>query len=102
MSPGLCFARRGYHPLGETLVAALATDTVIVYFKNVVQAFAARWKQLGGKVVALSDSNGYIHDPEGITPAKLAIVQRLKEVERKRIDRPQAPIPPPNPRPGHG
>src|SRR5215212_8090513 len=32
--------------------AALATDTVIVYFKNVVQAFEARWKQLGGKVVA--------------------------------------------------
>jgi branched-chain amino acid transport system substrate-binding protein len=31
--------------------AALATDTVIVYFKNVVQAFAARWKQLGGKIV---------------------------------------------------
>jgi branched-chain amino acid transport system substrate-binding protein len=31
--------------------ADLATDTVIVYFKNVVQAFAARWKQLGGKVV---------------------------------------------------
>jgi branched-chain amino acid transport system substrate-binding protein len=32
--------------------AALATDTVIVYFKNVVQAFDARWRQLGGKVVA--------------------------------------------------
>jgi branched-chain amino acid transport system substrate-binding protein len=32
--------------------AALATDTVIVYFKNVVQAFKARWKQLGGKIVA--------------------------------------------------
>jgi len=31
--------------------ADLATDTVIVYFKNVVQAFAARWKQLGGKIV---------------------------------------------------
>jgi branched-chain amino acid transport system substrate-binding protein len=31
--------------------AALATDTVIVYFKNVVQAFEARWKQLGGKIV---------------------------------------------------
>src|SRR6476660_8553015 len=29
--------------------AALATDTVIVYFKNVVQAIEARWKQLGGK-----------------------------------------------------
>src|SRR5215208_5962408 len=32
--------------------AALATDTVIVYFQNVVQAFEARWKQLGGKIVA--------------------------------------------------
>ncbi len=32
--------------------AALATDTVIVYFKDVVKAFEARWKQLGGKVVA--------------------------------------------------
>jgi branched-chain amino acid transport system substrate-binding protein len=31
--------------------AALATDTVIVYFKDVVKAFEARWKQLGGKVV---------------------------------------------------
>ena len=32
--------------------AGLATDTVIVYFKNVVQAFEARWRQLGGKIVA--------------------------------------------------
>jgi branched-chain amino acid transport system substrate-binding protein len=32
--------------------AALATDTVIVYFKNVVQVFEARWKQLGGSIVA--------------------------------------------------
>jgi branched-chain amino acid transport system substrate-binding protein len=31
--------------------ADLATDTVIVYFKNVIQAFKARWQQLGGKVV---------------------------------------------------
>ena len=31
--------------------ASLATDTVIVYFKNVVQAFEARWKQLGGQIV---------------------------------------------------
>src|SRR5690348_14887838 len=31
--------------------AALATDSVIVYFKNVVQAFKARWQQLGGKIV---------------------------------------------------
>jgi branched-chain amino acid transport system substrate-binding protein len=32
--------------------AALATDTVIVYFKNVVQAFEVRFKQLGGRIVA--------------------------------------------------
>ena len=32
--------------------AALATDAVIVYFKDIVQAFKARWKQLGGKIVA--------------------------------------------------
>jgi branched-chain amino acid transport system substrate-binding protein len=32
--------------------AALATDTVIVYFKDVVKAFEARFKQLGGKIVA--------------------------------------------------
>ena len=36
--------------------AAIATDTVIVYFKNVTAAFQARWKQLGGKVV---DSETY-------------------------------------------
>ena len=32
--------------------AALATDTVIVYFKDVVRAFEVRFKQLGGKIVA--------------------------------------------------
>jgi branched-chain amino acid transport system substrate-binding protein len=32
--------------------ASLATDTVIVYFKNVVQAFEVRFKQLGGRIVA--------------------------------------------------
>jgi branched-chain amino acid transport system substrate-binding protein len=31
--------------------AALATDSVIVYFKDVVKAFKARWKQYGGKIV---------------------------------------------------
>jgi branched-chain amino acid transport system substrate-binding protein len=32
--------------------AALATDTIIIYFRNVVQAFEARFRQLGGKIVA--------------------------------------------------
>lgn len=38
--------------------------------------------QLGAKVVAMSDSNGYIYDPDGI---KLDTVKKIKEVERKRI-----------------
>ena len=38
--------------------------------------------QLGGKVVTLSDSNGFIYDKNGID---LACVKQLKEVERKRI-----------------
>ncbi len=42
--------------------AALATDTVIVYFKNVVQAFEARWTQLGGKIVA---KESYQSSPAG-------------------------------------
>ncbi|HXY86062.1 MAG TPA: ABC transporter substrate-binding protein [Gaiellaceae bacterium] len=39
--------------------AALATDAVIVYFKDIVASFAARWKQLGGKIVAQET----YHDP---------------------------------------
>ena len=38
--------------------------------------------ELGAKVVAMSDSNGYIYDENGID---LAVVKQLKEVERKRI-----------------
>ena len=38
--------------------------------------------ELGAKCVAMSDSNGYIYDPEGI---KLDTVKQLKEVERRRI-----------------
>ena len=37
---------------------------------------------LGAKVVTMSDSNGFVHDPTGID---LALVKQLKEVERKRI-----------------
>jgi len=41
--------------------------------------------QLGAKVVTLSDSSGFIHDPDGIDEAKLAYVKDLKEVHRGRI-----------------
>lgn len=57
--------------------------TVVVSGSGNVAIYATeKVHQLGGKVVALSDSNGYIHDPDGI---KLDTVKRLKEVERKRI-----------------
>jgi glutamate dehydrogenase (NADP+) len=40
---------------------------------------------LGGKVVTLSDSSGFIHDPDGITTEKLDFVLDLKNVRRGRI-----------------
>ena len=49
---------------------------------NVALYAAEKAIQLGGRVVAMSDSGGYIHDPDGIDPA---CVKQLKEVERKRI-----------------
>ncbi len=52
---------------------------------NVAQFTVEKINQLGGKVVTLSDSSGFIHDPEGINAEKLAYVQELKNVKRGRI-----------------
>ena len=52
---------------------------------NVAQYTVEKITQLGGKAVTLSDSNGFIHDPEGITPEKLAWVMELKNKRRGRI-----------------
>lgn len=52
---------------------------------NVAQYTVEKINQLGGKVVTLSDSNGYIYDEEGITKEKLAFVMDLKNVRRGRI-----------------
>ncbi len=41
--------------------------------------------QLGGQVLTASDSQGFIHDPDGIDEAKLAWLKELKEVRRGRI-----------------
>ena len=49
---------------------------------NVAIYAVEKAQQLGGKVVAMCDSNGYIYDPEGI---KLDIVKDIKEVKRVRI-----------------
>ena len=89
---------------GGSLARTEATGYGLVYFvTRLLQARGKDWKglrvvisgsgnvaiyacqkaqQLGAKVVAMSDSNGYIVDEKGIN---LATVQRLKEVERARI-----------------
>jgi glutamate dehydrogenase (NADP+) len=52
---------------------------------NVAQYAVQKVNQLGGKCVTLSDSSGYIHDPEGITGEKWDFVMELKNVKRGRI-----------------
>lgn len=61
----------------------LAGQTVLVSGSGNVAIYATeKAQQLGAKVVALNDSNGYIYDPDGI---KLDIVKEIKEVRRGRI-----------------
>jgi len=52
---------------------------------NVAQFAAEKVTQLGGKVVTLSDSKGFIHDPDGIDADKLAWIMDLKNNRRGRI-----------------
>lgn len=61
----------------------LKDKTVVVSGSGNVAIYAIeKLHELGAKVVACSDSNGYIYDKDGI---KLETVQRLKEIERERI-----------------
>lgn len=58
-------------------------QTVVISGSGNVAIYATeKATQYGAKVVALSDSNGYIHDPDGI---ELDLVKQIKEVERGRI-----------------
>jgi len=52
---------------------------------NVAQYACEKVTELGGKVVTLSDSSGYIYDANGIDSEKLAFVMDLKNVKRGRI-----------------
>ena len=52
---------------------------------NVAQYACEKATELGGKVVTLSDSKGYIYDADGIDADKLAYVMNLKNVQRGRI-----------------
>ena len=52
---------------------------------NVAQFAAQKAMRLGAKVLTLSDSDGFIYDPEGLTEEKMAYVFELKNVRRGRI-----------------
>ena len=77
---GLCyFADNMLKANGRSFEGA----TVVISGSGNVAIYACqKATQLGAKVVAMSDSNGYIYDPDGID---LDLIKQLKEVERKRI-----------------
>ena len=77
---GLCYFTQA---MMERNGKTLSGQTVVVSGSGNVAIYACeKATQMGAKVVAMSDSNGYIYDPDGI---KLDVVKQLKEVERKRI-----------------
>lgn len=64
----------------------IAGKTVLVSGSgNVAQYTVQKLIQLGAKPVTMSDSDGYIYDPDGIDADKLAYIMELKNVERGRI-----------------
>ena len=77
---GLCyFTDNMLKKKGDTFVG----KTVVVSGSGNVAIYACeKATQLGAKVVAMSDSNGYVYDPNGIN---LDVVKQIKEVERGRI-----------------
>ena len=77
---GLCYFTQA---MMERNGKTIAGKTVVVSGSGNVAIYAVqKITEMGAKVVAMSDSNGYLYDPDGI---KLDVVKQLKEVERKRI-----------------
>ncbi|HKL91954.1 MAG TPA: NADP-specific glutamate dehydrogenase [Bacteroidales bacterium] len=70
--------RKGINDLKGQVVAISGSGNVATYT-------AEKVLELGGKVITLSDSNGYIYDPEGIDADKLKYIFELKNVYRGRI-----------------
>ena len=65
----------------------IGKNVVISGSGNVAQYAAEKVIQLGAKVLTMSDSSGFIHDPDGIDEEKLAFIMQLKNVSRQRIDK---------------
>ncbi len=70
--------RKGINDLKGQIVCISGSGNVATYT-------AEKVLELGGKVVTLSDSNGYIYDPDGIDAEKLKYVFELKNIYRGRI-----------------
>ena len=69
----------------------LAGKTVLISGSGNVAIYATeKAQELGAKVVAMSDSNGYVYDKDGI---KLDVVKQIKEVRRGRIKEYVAEVP---------
>ena len=80
---GVCyFAQEMLATRGETFEGK---TVVISGSGNVAQYAAQKAMRLGAKVVTLSDSDGFVHDPEGLTEEKLQFVLELKNIRRGRI-----------------
>ncbi len=74
------------HEMLGTRDDSLAGKTCLVSGSgNVAQYTVEKLLDMGAKTVTLSDSGGFIHDPDGIDHEKLAWVMELKEVRRGRI-----------------
>ena len=70
----------------ETKNGGLKNKKVVISGSgNVAQYAAEKCLQLGAKIYTMSDSSGYIFDPEGINTDKLAFIMDLKNVKRGRI-----------------
>ncbi len=76
------FAEQMLHTRGEEIRGKVAT---VSGSGNVAQYTVEKLNQLGAKAVTMSDSQGFIYDPEGINMEKLAWVMELKNVKRGRI-----------------
>lgn len=76
------FAQEMLSNVGDTLEGKTC---VVSGSGNVAQFTTQKVNELGGKVVTLSDSSGFIYDPNGIDEEKLAWVMDLKNIRRGRI-----------------
>ncbi|WP_324293019.1 NADP-specific glutamate dehydrogenase [Marinifilum fragile] len=77
------FAEEMLNSKGDSLKGKIVT---VSGSGNVAQFTVEKVNELGGKVVTLSDSSGFIYDPDGIDEEKLTYVMRLKNVKRGRIE----------------